>query len=162
MSWRPRDAGELVGLSADALKFFDLKLQLCLSQSRHARELTTERLDMYSVCILLLQYTYEICIIKNMQDAFFEWDDDKAEANERDHNGVTFWEATEVVSFDANHVEVVDDTHSDDEPRFHAIGFSRRGRLLTVTFTERGQRLRIISAWEAEKDEEQLYEEYSG
>jgi len=54
-----------------------------------------------------------------------------------------------------------DDGHSEDEPRYSVIGFSRRGRLRMVSFTVRGPRIRIIHAHIAETDEEKLYEDYN-
>ncbi len=94
-----------------------------------------------------------------MQDAFFEWDDDKAESNLAAH-GVTFAEARTAFS-DSAHVELYDEDHSEDEGRFAAIGFSSKGRLLLVVFTPRGERMRIISARMAEHDEEEVYEQSS-
>lgn len=95
-----------------------------------------------------------------MQDAFFEWDDEKATGNERHHDGVTFAEAITVFR-DASRVELYDEEHSEDEGRFAVIGFSTKGRLLIVIFTPRGQRTRIISARIAEHDEEEIYEQGS-
>jgi uncharacterized DUF497 family protein len=94
-----------------------------------------------------------------MQDAGFEWDEDKAEHNESNHD-VSFMEARGVF-LDANRVELFDEGHSEEESRYSAIGFSQNGRLLFVTFTIRESRIRIIHAHVAEKDEEQLYEETS-
>jgi uncharacterized DUF497 family protein len=60
----------------------------------------------------------------------FEWDDDKAIINERNH-GISFEEAIHV--FDDDHaIDEYDKTHSDAEPRFHIIGLSRRGLLVVV------------------------------
>ena len=91
-----------------------------------------------------------------MQDALWEWDDDKAERNAREH-GVTFEEARTVFQ-DPRCVEFYDEAHSEDEGRYAAIGFSKQGRLLLVVFAPRGSRTRLISAWEAERDEEEIYE----
>lgn len=66
---------------------------------------------------------------------------------------MTFEEATDVF-YDAARVEYFDDGHSEDEGRYGVIGFSLKGRLLIVSFTPRGERLRIISARKAERDEE--------
>ena len=88
----------------------------------------------------------------------FEWDDDKAESNKKDH-GVSFEEAQEVFSFDDNRVELVDEIHSEEEHRYYVIGFSREGRPLLVTFTERGQNIRIIGARIAETKWQRIYEE---
>jgi uncharacterized protein len=52
-----------------------------------------------------------------------------------------------------------DPDHSEDEDRFVTFGLSSRGRLLTVSHTDRGSVIRIISARIATNIERQLYEE---
>lgn len=87
----------------------------------------------------------------------FEWDDEKAKANQRDH-GVSFEEATEVFD-DEFALEEYDVAHSTDEPRFSIIGFSSR-RLLLVVYAEREKNvIRIIAAWKASKKYREAYEE---
>ena len=92
-----------------------------------------------------------------MQDAFWEWDDEKAELNATKHD-VTFKEARSVFS-DPNRVEAWDEEHSETEDRFFAIGFSPKARLLYVVYTIRGERTRILHAHLAEREEEELYAE---
>jgi hypothetical protein len=87
----------------------------------------------------------------------FEWDDEKAKANERDH-GVSFEEAVEVFD-DEFALEEYDVAHSEDEPRFNIIGFSSR-RLLLVVYAERQEDvIRIISAWKASRKYREAYEQ---
>lgn len=87
----------------------------------------------------------------------FEWDPEKALANIRNHDGVTFEEAT-LVFYDYNALEEFDASHSDEELRFNIIGFSDR-RLLFVAYTERDIGIiRILSARKANKTEEETYE----
>lgn len=95
-----------------------------------------------------------------VHDSWFEWDDDKAAANEQLHDGVSFHEARAVFA-DPARVELYDEAHSEDEGRWAVIGFSRKGRLLFVVFTTRGERIRLISARFAESDEEEIYEQES-
>ena len=95
-----------------------------------------------------------------MQDAFWEWDDDKAETNAANHDGVTFTEAQSVFQ-DPERVELYDEEHSEEEGRFATIGFSSKGRLLLVVFTLRGERTRLVSARTTERDEEKIYEQGS-
>ena len=95
-----------------------------------------------------------------MQDAFWEWDDHKAERNAGDHDGVTFTEAQSVFQ-DPERVELYDEAHSEEEGRFAAIGFSSKGRLLLVVFTPRGERTRLITARTTERDEENISEKGS-
>ncbi len=86
--------------------------------------------------------------------ADFEWDEAKAEANERKH-GVTFEEATTAV-VDPRAIEAPDHDHVD---RFVSIGMSAFLRVLFVVITERAHgRIRIISARKAAPAQRRLYE----
>ena len=87
----------------------------------------------------------------------FEWDPDKASQNVRKH-GVSFAEA-EGVFADPLALEVPDPGHSDDEPRWIAIGRSYQGRVLVVAFSEREGATRLISARSATRSEVKRYEE---
>jgi hypothetical protein len=53
---------------------------------------------------------------------------------------------------------VSDPDHSFDEERFIIMGRSRAQRLLVVVHTDRGDRIRIISARVATRSERQQYE----
>ena len=87
----------------------------------------------------------------------FEWDPRKAEINQRKHD-VSFSEASSVFGDDFA-VTVPDPDHSKNEDRFITIGQSNRGRFLMVAHTDRGDRIRIISARELTKTERKEYEE---
>lgn len=87
----------------------------------------------------------------------FEWDDAKAAANERKH-GVSFLEAAAAFA-DPLAAIFPDPDHSDDEVREILVGYSERGRLLVVSFTERPPNLRIISARAASPAERRNHEE---
>lgn len=86
----------------------------------------------------------------------FEWDESKARRNLEKH-GVTFSEATTVFS-DPLEITVYDEAHSLIEDRWHVIGLSSVGRVLVVTYTERNERIRIISSREATSRERDVYE----
>jgi uncharacterized DUF497 family protein len=86
----------------------------------------------------------------------FEWDPDKAEMNDRKHD-VSFPEAMTVFG-DPLEVTIADPDHAGGEDRFLSIGLSGTGRLLVVAYTERGDRIRIISAREPTPKERQEYE----
>ena len=87
----------------------------------------------------------------------FEWDPLKALANETKH-GVSFVEASEV--FDDDHSSAVPDPdHSNDEGRYLIFGVSRTGRVLVVSYTERGDRIRLISARTMTARERRAYEQ---
>jgi uncharacterized DUF497 family protein len=87
----------------------------------------------------------------------FEWNPKKATANRRKH-GVSFEEATSALR-DAFSATAHDPDHSDDEERFVTFGVSSQGRLLAVSYTDRGDAVRIISARLATNVERQIYEE---
>jgi len=87
----------------------------------------------------------------------FEWDDRKAGLNIRKH-GVSFEEASTVLS-DPLALTIYDPLHSEDEERYVVLGESQRRRLLVVVFTDRDDRIRIISARVATRSERRQYEE---
>lgn len=87
----------------------------------------------------------------------FEWDAAKASANIKKH-GVSFEEASTV--FDDPIAAIFDDEdHSIEEQREIIVGHSNQNRLLIVSFTERHDKIRIISARKANKRERKDYEE---
>lgn len=88
----------------------------------------------------------------------FEWDPKKAARNARDHDGITFGDATDLFAPGALVLEAYDAEHSDTEDRFQRIGMSRRG-VLMVVYTERADDvIRIISARRADRDEQAQYD----
>lgn len=87
----------------------------------------------------------------------FTWDRQKADRNRQEHEGVTFEEAATVFRDPLAYI-FDDDEHSDEEHRELIIGYSRRNRLLIVSFTERADVIRIISARKADSDERKDYE----
>jgi hypothetical protein len=87
----------------------------------------------------------------------FEWDPKKAALNWRRHR-VTFEEAATTLLDDLS-LTGDDPDHSVEEARQITFGISQSGRLLVVSHTERGGRMRIISARLATKSERKLYEE---
>jgi uncharacterized protein len=91
------------------------------------------------------------------ESARFEWDDDKAQVNISNH-GVDFFEAVTVFG-DPLSVIYEDDEHSVDERRCLTIGMSAANRILIVSYTERDDIIRIISAREATPKEIRAYEE---
>ena len=87
----------------------------------------------------------------------FEWDEEKAAANLTSHK-VSFDEAKTVFD-DPLYVDFYDPDHSLDEHRFLIVGESRQGRLLIVSYTERENATRLISAREVTGAERKVYEE---
>lgn len=87
----------------------------------------------------------------------FEWDEQKAELNYRKHR-VSFEEA-QTVFRDPNSITILDSEHSIEEERYIDIGLSERGRILVVVYTERQEKIRIISSRKATTKEMQIYEQ---
>jgi uncharacterized protein len=86
----------------------------------------------------------------------FEWDRDKEKRNIKKH-GISFDEAV-TVFYDPLSATFDDPDHSIGERRFITIGFSSHGRLLVVSYTERGKVIRIISARPATAAERKRHE----
>jgi|ERR1700737_5412244 uncharacterized DUF497 family protein len=84
----------------------------------------------------------------------FEWDPNKAASNLRKH-GVRFAEAVTVFEDDAMLTMPDDDP---DEERFVAVGIGSMGRTLVVVYATSGDRIRIISARKAARQERSQYE----
>ena len=85
----------------------------------------------------------------------FEWHDAKAEANSEAH-GVSFDLATTVFK-DPFAVERQDDREDYGEQRFVIIGMAEGHVVLFVAYTEREERIRIISARRATQYEQDDY-----
>ena len=94
-------------------------------------------------------------VFYELGDYKFVWDSEKAEKNFKKH-GIYFEDAARVF-LDDNRVDDFDEFHSDFEERIRVIGMVNE--ILTVIYTERGDRNRIISARQATKTEEELYYE---
>ncbi len=84
----------------------------------------------------------------------FEWDNAKAATNVGKH-GVTFEQAAYAFR-DPFGVEWVDESSDYAEERFILLGMSG-GQILSVVYTERKGRIRIISARRATKHEKNEY-----
>ena len=87
----------------------------------------------------------------------FEWDENKNQSNRQKHD-ISFEEASEI--FRDPMYEIVDTRQDYGEVRYIGIGRNNQMVVLTVVFTERESRIRIISARQANKNERKLYYEY--
>ncbi len=87
----------------------------------------------------------------------FEWGEEKAKANLKWHK-VSFDEGAMVFN-DPFSITIPDPDHSIDEDRYVDIGTSDKGRVLVVSYTERGTNIRIISCRKATPTERRRYEE---
>ncbi len=80
-----------------------------------------------------------------MDETDFEWDETKNLDNQRKH-GISFDEA-QFAFLDVNRVIAKDIDHSQDETRYYCFGLNEeRNGVLTVRFTYRNGRIRIIGA----------------
>ena len=89
-----------------------------------------------------------------MEDEDFEWDDDKAAANLRDHR-ISFEQAAFAFN-DPFAVEWIDVREAYGEERIILLGVTSK-QILTVVYTERAERIRIISARRATNNEQDHY-----
>ncbi len=87
----------------------------------------------------------------------FEWDENKAKSNVVKH-GITFSEAVTIFA-DPYLLFTEDSQHSQEEEREWAIGVSENGSLIVIVFTIRDEKIRIISARKATKNERKQYEQ---
>jgi uncharacterized DUF497 family protein len=85
----------------------------------------------------------------------FEWHDAKAAANLQNH-GVSF-ELAATVFKDPFAVERLDDREDYGEERFVIVGMAAGQVVLFVAYTEREERVRIISARRATQYEQEDY-----
>jgi hypothetical protein len=87
----------------------------------------------------------------------FDWDDGNSAKNTSKH--LVSQNKAEQIFFDD--LVLTDDLkHSENEIRYQALGRTAEGRLLHVTFTSRdkGTRIRVISARDANRKERAAYE----
>ena len=89
----------------------------------------------------------------------FEWDDAKDEAN-RERHGLSFEDVVELFTSGVDFLDIYDESHSDEEDRFIAIGPLHSG-VVVVVYTERQDDVvRIVSARSATKKEIQLFHQH--
>lgn len=91
-----------------------------------------------------------------MKDEDFEWDQAKAASNLAKHK-VSFKQARDVFR-DPFAIELLDDREDYGEVRLILIGMTAE-RMLVVVYTIRDEKVRIISAREAEANERRFYHE---
>ncbi|MDP3147858.1 MAG: BrnT family toxin [Ignavibacteria bacterium] len=89
----------------------------------------------------------------------FIWDKNKAKLNHEKHK-LSFEEAVTVFA-DPLAFIFDDDEHSRIEKRLLIIGHTNKNKIIIVSFTERNQHIRIISARKVTTKEKQDYEENS-
>ena len=85
-----------------------------------------------------------------------DWNPEKAARNFSKH-GVSFEEAATIFE-DPLFVVFADPRHSVEKRRFIIIGETAKRKLLMVAYTERSEKVRIISARKATRKERTVYE----
>ena len=103
-------------------------------------------------------------VIYNMNDldkalsaAEFEWDQANIEKNGERHR-VAYVECEEVL-LNWEFIISKDTAHSATEDRYRVLGKTDEGRILFLAFTLRGEKVRVITARDANKKERKAYEE---
>ena len=95
-------------------------------------------------------------ILKQLQKCIgFDWDRHNRDKNWDKHK-VSFVECEEF--FFSHFIVQTDIKHSQHESRFYALGTTRQSRILFVVFTIRNNKIRIISARDANFKERNFYE----
>jgi uncharacterized protein len=82
----------------------------------------------------------------------FDWDDANRQHIAR--HGISSEEAEEAVTIEPLDADV--QSH-ESEPRVLCLGRTKSGRLLTVLYTERGGRVRVVTAYDMKKSQQRLY-----
>ena len=82
--------------------------------------------------------------------------EEKAKENLKNHQ-VSFHEGA-TIFHDLYIKTMYDPDHSENEDRHLSLGYSSKGRLLVVSYTERENNIRLISCRKATRQERKIYE----
>jgi len=82
----------------------------------------------------------------------FDWD--AANLGHIARHGFT---PTEVEQVLANHPMIVGTQYHAEEERFLCFGRTNAGRFLTVLYTERGERIRVVTAYRMTRAQQRMY-----
>lgn len=95
-------------------------------------------------------------MVKPLKPIAFQWDKGNIDKNLIKHN-VTNKEAEEVFG---NRLKIFPDLgHLEKEQRFVSYGVTNQNRKLTIVFTLRKEKIRVISARDQNKKERRIYDE---
>lgn len=86
----------------------------------------------------------------------FQWDEGNINKNRFKH-GVDKHECEEIF-FNRPIIIFDDEQHSEKEKRYKVLGKTDRGRKMSLVFTLRSSKIRIITARDQSKKEKELYE----
>ena len=107
-----------------------------------------------SLATIARSHLTKLLAARSILDLDFEWDDIKAAENLR-HHGVSFAQAA-LAFRDPFAVEWIGLREAHGEERIILLGMTGN-QVLTVVYTERAERIRIISARRATRNEQDLY-----
>jgi uncharacterized DUF497 family protein len=85
----------------------------------------------------------------------YEWDPEKAAVNLRKH-GIRLSYGVDIL--EDPYALTREDTSAQGEARWASVGMDGLGRVLTVVYTSRGERIRLISVRQATRRERESYE----
>ena len=111
--------------------------------------------------IFFMVYTlYRVVMGKTIisNDGRFEWDEEKNLSNIKKH-GIAFDEILEIFD-DPAFLTGFDFEHSLEEDRYYGIGNLNGILIILVFFSEKGERIRLISARQAEHEAQEAYYDY--
>jgi len=91
-------------------------------------------------------------------DGRFEWDEAKNRLNKKNH-GFSFGDILEIFD-DPAFIEGYDWVHSQNEERYYGIGCLNDILYVIAFYTLRAERKRIISARRADREEQEIYNDY--
>lgn len=94
-------------------------------------------------------------ILELPKPIIFDWDMGNYVKSYKKHY-ITTTEAEQ--AFFGKHLLKKDEIHSIFEDRYHLLGPTDIGKMLLISFTVRGKKIRVISARPADKHERQIYE----
>lgn len=108
---------------------------------------------------MYIKVIYDSAVVDSGSIVGFQWDERNVRKSVAKH-GVTRSEAEQVFLTEPPLI-VEDVRHSQSEPRFHALGVTRQGRRLHVTFTlrEDNTRIRVISSRDMHRTERTRYDQ---
>jgi uncharacterized DUF497 family protein len=101
------------------------------------------------------RHSVEFIVSPMAMNAVFEWDSGKTEINEQKY-GISFLDAASV--FDDPEALGMEYQHVREGKRELILGIDNLGRILVVVYTQRGDKIRIISARKATGKEVKEYE----
>ena len=85
----------------------------------------------------------------------FDWDQANADKNWLKHNVSPF--ECEQIFFNQPLIVAPDEAHSQDEPRFYALGRTDAHRFLFVVFTVRKDLIRVVTSRDMSRAEKEVY-----